>query len=75
LKRFEMILGCRGHNVLRINGLLEIAYIRPFTEPFQNVSNHFKIATDVIPQADIQFAADVLRTAAAVNTMVKSSTC
>jgi hypothetical protein len=27
---------------------------------------------DVIPQADIQFAADVLRTAAAFNTMVKS---
>jgi len=29
-------------------------------------------STDVIPQADIQFAADVLRTAAAFNTMVKS---
>jgi hypothetical protein len=45
LKRFEMIRGWSVFpNWLRINVLGRTASIGPFTEPFQNVSNHFKIA-------------------------------
>src|SRR5450432_867470 len=38
----------RGYKVLRINDLQGIASILPFTEPFQNVSNHFKIESSKI---------------------------
>src|SRR5450432_3581370 len=45
----------RGYKVLRSNDLQGIASILPFTEPFQNVSNHFKIESSKINFEGLQF--------------------
>ena len=37
-----------GYHLKRGTAPLRIASIRPFTEPFQNVSNHFKIANPMV---------------------------
>src|SRR5580704_16068570 len=44
-------------NLLRINGLQGIAFIGPFTQPFQNVSNHFKKAIADLKPSNIMITA------------------